>query len=162
MKFLRRIGCILLAGGIYGAAFADPPLHATRNETVTIAGKYRSAFFQDPVREESWLWPLRTVCFFDAVQSTEAMTQNRWVDSKEFGRVNLGHEFIETDPLYRGLSDWERGPAIMAVGWLAERAITGIRDRKLRDLVGWLAVAVESYVVFENGQNGTRIFGFKF
>lgn len=68
----------------------------------------------------------------------------------------------EQNSLYRGLSDWERGPAVLAVGYGVERLITGIHDAKCRQAVGWLAAGFEAFVVLRNETRGWPIFGFKF
>ena len=110
--------------------------------------------------DSGWQWSLRGACLLDSEQSTAAMTCNRWVRAPS-GQVNLG-PVREVNPLYRGMSDWERGPAVLAIGYGVERLITVIHDPKWRQVAGWLAVAVESFVVVGNQRSGVPLFGFRF
>ena len=125
---------------IGGAAFgtADPPqnLHATKNETVTIAGKYRSAFYTDPVREENWLWPYRALTLTDAFQTASD-------PNHDCSRV------------YHGMSSDEAFAVDLAFGYLIERLVTGIRDYKTREVVGWIVTAIRFDAVAGNMRLGT-------
>jgi hypothetical protein len=67
----------------------------------------------------------------------------------------------EKNALYRRMGDWEASSALIAAGWLAERAVTGIRDERTRAIVGWLMTAAELWVVADNGFKGVPLFSLK-
>jgi len=92
---------------------------------------------------DSWIAPFRTTVALDAAQT--------------FGIRGSRGEFRESNPLYAGMGDAEAGLSVLAVGWGVERAITGIRDHKWREFVGWLATAIEFNVVRNNMRVGVRV-----
>ena len=47
--------------------------------------------------------------------------------------------------------------SLLAVGYGIERAITGIRPRWLREVVGWAATAIEVDCVLGNVRVGVRL-----
>jgi hypothetical protein len=65
--------------------------------------------------------------------------------------------FHEHNPLYKNLSNVEAGIALIGTNWLIERAITGIKDKRLRNAIGWLATSIEFGYVYRNFQAGIRI-----
>jgi len=92
---------------------------------------------------DGWIEPARLAYTIDAMQTYSI-------------RSSRG-EFNESNWLYRQQGNAEAAITLLASNWLIERAITGIRNPKLRNAVGWLFVGYESSCVVHNFQVGVRI-----
>ena len=120
-------------------------LRPTQRETKTVAGLFRSPFYHEA--PDSWIWPLRGLLLIDAGQTYTIL--DNWTKWKE------------QNPLYRKLNGPEGAAALLFTGWLAERATTGIKDRVTRNVVGWLLVGLEAFVVIDNSNGGVPLFTVK-
>jgi hypothetical protein len=68
----------------------------------------------------------------------------------------------EKNPLYRRLSNSEGVAALLLCNWLEERAVTGIKDRMTRNVVGWIVTLVEVFTVVDNSVYGVPLFSARF
>ncbi len=146
-----RVCCVCLAALVSAGAFGQIPerliLHPARGETVTVAGKFRSAFYTE-AKPDKWIpvWRLEVVA--DALQTWSIRDH-----PEHWGELN---------PIYKRESDWEAAGTLLALDWLAERAVSGIHDRTARNAVGWMMVAAEAYVIVCNEQHGVPLVSVRF
>jgi len=89
-----------------------------------------------PVRGDDWIAPYRISLAIDAAQT--------------YAIRGSGGVWRERNPIYGRMGDAEAAMSVLAVGWVVERLIVAIPDRKVRGAVGWLAVAVEAGTVGNN------------
>ena len=92
---------------------------------------------------DSWIKPARSAYTLDALQTWTIRTDHsRWT---------------ERTRLYAGMGNFEASAAVLAVNWGIERLITGIKDKGLRNVVGWLFAGYEGFVVVENASKGITV-----
>ena len=109
------------------------------------------------------------ICFLTLFLSTFSLGNDDWiipfrvcytVDSVQTWKIlDTPDVYKERNRLYKGLEGYQGCVAVLALGYGTERLITGIKDKKLRNFVGWIAVGVELYVVQKNFSKGLN-FGF--
>jgi hypothetical protein len=93
--------------------------------------------------DRDWIVPYRIAYFADALQTYSIM-----------GRDDGYHE---TNPLYKGMGNFEAAASVIIVNWAIERAISGIRDRKLRRFLGGVAASVEIAIAGNNFRIGINL-----
>jgi hypothetical protein len=136
---------------LFGIAQADQlpkmeTLRPTASETKTVAGLFRSPFYHEA--PDAWIPVFRAAYLIDSAQTFTILSNpGRW---------------REKNPLYRRLSNAEGVGALLLCNWLEERAVTGIKDRTTRNVVGWIVTLVEVYTVVDNSVYGVPLFSARF
>ena len=137
------VGFLLL----FGVASAQIPERLILHPGATKGTKFRSPFYTD-VRPDPWIAVWRLELVVDAAQT--------------YSILGSHGQWGERNRLYDHLSPLEGSAALLAVGWLTERALTGIHDRRVRIVLGWLMVAGEAWVIGENAVRGVPLLSIRF
>jgi hypothetical protein len=138
MKALLALICLFTM-----AQAQDLTLHS-KTPNKGIAGAYHSEFF-DPIQKDKWLDPYRALTVIDSLQT--------WSLKDAGGR--------EYNQIYRGMNGPESGVLSLAIGWGAERFVTGLPSKE-REIAGWLLVAVRVFDVIYNADHGVTLWTIRF
>lgn len=94
-------------------------------------------------KADEWIVPYRLAYFTDALQTYNIQTRQ--------------DGYHENNWIYKDMSSVEASLSVIAVNYGIERAITGIKDRKWRSAIGWLATSIEAGFVLHNFAIGVKI-----
>jgi hypothetical protein len=129
-----------------------------------IAGTFHSPLY-DPGDSagDRWIWPARLAVFLDADTTFEGLNSKpHFVPLAGHPGRGVWKGLYELNPLYHGLNEWQTPIAVLGVGYLVERAITGIHDRTWRNIAGWAFVAFETFCALDNASKGAPILTVRF
>jgi hypothetical protein len=102
-----------------------------------------SMFFNLAFAElEDWQTPYRVSLLVDAMQTSAIRSSNDW--------------YKEYNPLYKHMGDAEAFVSVLAIGWLAEKAVLSIKHAPTRKRVGEILCGLEIGVVANNWRVGLK------
>lgn len=105
--------------------------------------------------------------FLFSVCAISARAENEWIPAYRISYVldamqtyniqTKSDGYHESNFLYKRMGSIPASLSVIAVNYGIERAITGIKDKKLRETLGWIAASVEAGFVLHNFAIGVKI-----